>query len=211
MKKSAWQIIIAVTGWTAVLLQFYLILLHRVESVGETIVRFFSFFTILTNIIVAVCFASLAFRPASGIAKFFSRTSIITAVTAYILLVGLGYQVLLRHIWDPQGLQWLVDELLHTVIPLFALLYWIFFVPKERIPFTSVLMWTIYPVLYFIFVLLRGAASGFYPYYFIDVSRLGYGGAMQQSLIMLVAFLIKAFLLAYLKRSKRPGANQFSA
>ena len=185
------------------LLQFYLILVHRVESVGETIVRFFSYFTILTNILVAVCFTLLAFRPSSSGGKFFSKTSAITAVTSYILLVGLGYQFLLRHIWDPQGLQWIADELLHSVVPLLVFIYWCVHVSKDKLPVLNVLSWTLYPFMYFGFVLWRGAASGFYPYYFVDVSKIGYAGALKQSLIMLCAFLFIAFLLAFIKHSRK--------
>jgi hypothetical protein len=46
-----------------------------------------------------------------------------------ILIVGLVYQVVLG-IWNPTGLQYIVDELLHTVIPLFMLGYW--FLPQKR-------------------------------------------------------------------------------
>lgn len=203
MKNKAWEFIIAVTAVTGVLLQFYLILVNRTESIPETIIRFFSYFTILSNSLVAISFTSLAFFPGSGLKRFFSKSTTATAVTAYILLVGLGYQFLLRHIWDPTGLQWITDELLHSVIPLFVFVHWLIKVPKDKFPWMTVVTWTIYPIVYFGFVLLRGAASGFYPYYFIDVSKIGYGAAIRQSLIMLMAFLTIACLLAFIKHSRK--------
>lgn len=57
--NSRFFAIIFVLGWFALLLQLYLIILHRVSSLPETIVRFFSFFTIQTNILVALCFTFL--------------------------------------------------------------------------------------------------------------------------------------------------------
>ena len=50
------SILFAIIVWFAVLAQFYLIIENRVAPVTETIIRFFSFFTILTNILVAVYF-----------------------------------------------------------------------------------------------------------------------------------------------------------
>jgi hypothetical protein len=37
---------------------------------------------------------------------------------------------LLRHLWHPQGWQFIADELLHDVMPLLFLGYWWFCVPK---------------------------------------------------------------------------------
>ena len=48
--------IIAVFSWFAVLLQLYLIIINRVASFPETVVRFFSFFTIQSNILVGLMF-----------------------------------------------------------------------------------------------------------------------------------------------------------
>ncbi|HMI79175.1 MAG TPA: hypothetical protein VK484_10285 [Ferruginibacter sp.] len=52
---------IAAAGWFALIGQFYLIIENRVASLAETITRYFGFFTILTNIIVAVCVTVLLF------------------------------------------------------------------------------------------------------------------------------------------------------
>jgi hypothetical protein len=60
----------ALIGWIALIGQFYLILENRVVSVPETIIRFFSFFTILTNIIVAVCYSIQLITPASAAGDF---------------------------------------------------------------------------------------------------------------------------------------------
>ena len=185
------------------LLQFYLILINRTAAFAETVIRYFSYFTILTNILVAICFSALAFYPASRSGKYFTKTPVITAITSYILFVGLGYQFLLRHIWDPAGLQWIADELLHSIIPLFVFVFWLITVSKDKFSWMTVLTWTIYPIVYFAFVMLRGAASGFYPYYFIDVSKIGYSDAARQSLIMLMVFLAIAYLLAFFKHSRK--------
>ena len=135
----------AFLGWSSLIFQFYLILANRQASVPETIIRYFTFFTILTNLLVALCFTFLLLDPHSRAGKFFSSASTLTAITTYIILVGIVYNVVLRFLWNPQGLQKLVDELLHTVNPLLFLLFWILFVPKTGLQWRSVFVWLILP------------------------------------------------------------------
>ena len=99
--KKILTVIFAILGWFAVLMQYYLIVENRVASVGETTIRFFSFFTILTNVLVAIYFTFQVFRRAPGQAHFLEKPGVLTALTVYITVVGLVYQVVLRYIWEP--------------------------------------------------------------------------------------------------------------
>jgi hypothetical protein len=198
----------AALGWLAVMLQLYLIIENRTTSLPETITRFFSFFTILTNILVAICFTTVAI--ASGKAEhFFSKPATLSATTVYILVVGLVYNTVLRFLWNPQGLQRIVDELLHSLIPLLFLLFWLVFVPKAGLHWKGIFAWLLYPLFYLGFVLLRGAASNFYPYPFIDVSQIGYEKAVVNSVALCGVFLaLSALLVALAKRlTGRPVAT----
>ena len=156
------SILFAIIVWFAVLAQFYLIIENRVAPVTETIIRFFSFFTILTNILVAVYFTIKALGRDQ-----LDKAGLLTAITVYITIVGLVYQVLLRHIWQPTGLQMVVDELLHSVNPLLVISYWYLFEKKFFVHYKEVFKWMIYPVVYLVYILTRGSFSGFYPYPFI--------------------------------------------
>lgn len=111
-------------GWFSIIGQFVLMMQNRQADVVETIVRFFSFFTILTNILVALYFTSRIpiFNKAS-FQKIFNKGAL-TALTTFIVVVGLVYQIILRNTWHPTGFQRIIDELLHSVIPLFVLIYW---------------------------------------------------------------------------------------
>ena len=181
--------IIAIVSWFAVALQLYLIILNRVASLPETIVRFFSFFTIQTNILVAICFTFLWLKPKSKWGLFFSKPKNTTAITLYITIVGLVYNAILRFLWAPTGLQKVVDELLHSVIPLLVLLYWVLFVPKKALEFKNIFPWLIFPAVYLVYTLIRGAFFSFYPYPFVDVNLLGYNKVLLNSFFMLLAFL----------------------
>ena len=204
-KKGAKLLLAAIwlLGWFALIGQFYLIILNRVTSVPETIIRYFSFFTILTNLIVAICCSMLLSKSNSGMKIFFSQQSTLTAIAVYITIVGLVYNFILRFLWKPRGLQWIVDELLHTVIPLLFILLWLVFVQKGKIFWKSVLAWLLYPIIYLVFILLRGIPSSFYPYPFIDVDKIGYSQTFINSSGMLLAFLTVSILFLIVNRFKK--------
>lgn len=183
--------------WIVVLLQLYLILLNRQASIAETITRFFSFFTILSNILVATCFTMMA----TGRNNFFTRSQTLTATAVYITIVGLTYNIILRGIWQPQGLQKFVDEGLHVVVPVVFIVYWFLFVPKERISWNKAFIWLAFPAVYLLYSLVRGHFTGFYPYPFINVGQLGYDKALINSGVVCIAFIVVAIIFIGLSRA----------
>lgn len=194
------SILFAIIVWFAVLAQFYLIIENRIAPVTETIIRFFSFFTILTNILVAVYFTIKALGRDQ-----LDKAGLLTAITVYITIVGLVYQVLLRHIWQPTGLQMVVDELLHSVNPLLVISYWYLFEKKFFVHYKEVFKWMIYPVVYLVYILTRGSFSGFYPYPFINVSEIGISQTLLNGLFLLLFFYAVSVLFIFIGRmlSKR--------
>lgn len=182
----------AVIGWVALLLQLYLIYVNRVASIPETIVRYFSFFTILTNILVAVSF-TLLYKKGIG-NSVFTKPNTLTATAVYITIVGLIYNVILRFQWAPQGLAKVADEILHTVIPVLYILFWLKFVPKQNLQFKNILPWLIYPLVYLGYTLLRGSFANWYPYPFINVTAIGYSKALVNSAMVTAVFLVVSLL-----------------
>jgi hypothetical protein len=188
--------LIASAGWFAVIAQLCLMLPTPDLPATELLIRFFSYFTILVNILVATCFTALVFPGSEG-NQFFTRPGVHTALTVYIIVVGLTYNVILRFLWSPQGLQWLVDELLHTALPLAAVAYWVKYVRKNTLQYGNCFSWMLFPLGYIVFVAIRGAFSGFYPYPFIDVKLLGYPKALLNASGMVLIFMgLSLFLTA---------------
>jgi hypothetical protein len=190
----AYLSVLAVAGWFALIGQFYLIIITKQASIPEIIIRYFTFFTILTNILIAVASTAILLAPGSGWGKFFSKVTTLTAITVNIVIVGATYNAILRFIWNPQGLQRVVDELLHLIIPVLFILFWLIFVPKRRLKWDNILLWMIYPLVYLAIILLRGAFSDYYPYPFLDVNKLGYPHALLNCLGIAVAFIIVSIL-----------------
>lgn len=207
MQKQSARIISligALIGWFAIITQFYLMMGNRVVSVPETTFRFFSFFTIDTNILVALCFTFIFLRSNSRLGKFFSKATTISAITVYITIVGIVYNVILRSLWEPQGMQKIVDELLHSVIPVLFIIFWLIFVPIKQLRWNDAFPWLTYPLIYMIYALTFGATTNFYPYPFVDVIKLGYNKALLNAgAVLLVIFLLSLALIATDKIKKK--------
>jgi hypothetical protein len=201
-------IIAALLGWSALAIQLYLIFFARwadQASLLGGLVRFFSFFTILTNNLVASALTCAVVRRSDGVHRFFRTPWVCSGIAASIVLVGLAYNVLLRHLWQPQGWQWIADELLHDIMPLLFLVYWWLYVQKGVLRLSHVLLWAIYPLVYFAYVLLRGDLIGDYMYPFIDVGTLGYAKAFINAGGVLAGFFMVSLVLVGLDRVK--GCN----
>lgn len=186
--------LISIAGWIAIILQLYLILRNRKLDVWPTIIQFFSYFTILTNLLVALYSSFLLINPQSNLGKWFLKPATATALTVYITIVGIVYNFILRFLWAPQGLQKIVDEGLHSLIPLLCIIHWLTWIPKKSLEWKNVFPWLVYPLVYFTYIIIRGAFSSLYPYPFIDVTALGYTKVVLNSLILSFGFLIVALL-----------------
>jgi hypothetical protein len=130
-------------GWFALIVQLPLtvnLALANGKSLIGGLVAYFSYFTILTNILVALPLTVPLVRPRSRAAESFSRPRVDTGVATSIAVVGIAYSLLLRHIWNPQGMQLVADTLLHDVMPVAFLPYWWFTVPAGRLPWTEALI-----------------------------------------------------------------------
>lgn len=185
----------ALAGWFAVVFQFILMIINREAGIPETVIRFFSFFTILTNIIVSLCYTGLLMKPGSRMNTYFSNPKVIAAIAVYITVVGLIYNVVLRYMWDPVGLQLVVDELLHSFNPIWFVLFWFLFIEKDQLQWKAVIRWLLYPLIYVIYVFIRGALSGNYPYPFLDVTELGYTTSIINAFFVTLVFMF--FSLVY--------------
>ncbi|MGE6221440.1 Pr6Pr family membrane protein [Nubsella zeaxanthinifaciens] len=185
---------IAIVAWFALIGQFYLQFNSGVAPKPELLVRFFSYFTIQSNLLIAIASTSIVLLPKTALGVFFSRQTIKTALTVYILVVALVYNVVLRFLWTFIGWGALVNELLHVVVPLLFLIYWSVFVVKRFLKWSNLWWWLSYPLVYCIVVMLRGNYSGFYPYPFLNMDKLGLQSVMVNCLAVTALFAVLSVL-----------------
>ena len=193
----------AILGWGALAIQLELVLFARWESGASLVgglVSYFSYFTIITNTLAATVLTYAAdTRPSRGRA-FFLQPWVASGIAVSIIVVGAAYSLLLRQLWQPEGLQWLANEVLHDVMPVLYALYWLFYVPKGVLRWSHVGLWILYPLVYFAYILLRGHLLGVYPYPFVDVEKLGYAQTFINASGILAGFVAVALLVVAVDR-----------
>jgi hypothetical protein len=203
--KAKWFLtLLLVLGWFAVIVQFYFYIGNAAASLPEMVIRFFSYFTILTNILVALSCTSLVFFANSKWGRHFGTVQTQTAITVYIVVVGLVYNTVLRFIWQPQGMQRVVDELLHLILPVLCLVYWLAYVRKNDLKWNDFWVWLVYPLVYLVVVMVRGWFSGYYPYPFLDLEKLQTSAVVLNCIgITLLFFLFSLLFIGIGKRQAK--------
>ena len=177
-----WHTVTAVVTWAALALQLVLIIRGGVvldetspPALGTRLIRFISYFTILTNLLVAVTTTTLALGQT--VAPPWWRVLRLNAVVG-ITVTGLVHWFLLRPLLDLSGADYVADKLLHVVVPLLAVVGWVVFGPRGKAERSLLLPSLIYPVGWLIYTLVRGAVANWYPYPFLDVRLHGYPAAL---------------------------------
>jgi len=174
----------------AVAVQYWVLMEGRSgDALIRSSIEFFSFFTILTNILAGVALLWPVLAPRSGLAHFLMRPSVRTAITGYIIIVGVVYYLLLRNVGNQHGLGLFVERSLHYVTPPLFVLDWLLFVPKHGLSWKVGFASLGYPFVYTVWTLLHGAVTGWYPYPFIDVPELGYPRVLANMVALVGSFL----------------------
>ncbi|MER9231798.1 Pr6Pr family membrane protein [Mesorhizobium sp. M0622] len=168
------QIAGLVIGLAGLVLQLFITVPASMEagrSFVGSLVFYFSFFTILTNIGAVLVHASLL--SSTGYAWFpaFAGPRMRAAVAAAITLVFIVYATVLAQLWQPQGLFLLCDVLLHYVTPVLFVLWWLVAGADGSTRWRDISWWMIYPVAYLAYALLRAPIAGEVPYPFLDVKN----------------------------------------
>jgi hypothetical protein len=131
----------------------------------------FAFFTIQSNLIVGATCLLLAWKldRASMVFKVFRLIGIVA-----ITVTGVVYHVALAGLFDLDSWALAADMILHTVVPVVAVLGWLLYGPRGLTSRQVAKLTLLFPAFYMVFTMIRGAVVGFYPYPFADVNALGY-------------------------------------
>lgn len=135
--------------------------------------NFFGYFTMQSNIIFCVTMLVAAGVARSGRPQSAALVLVRGCATAYIFLVGAIYNTLLAGLPGGVALPW-ANTVLHTVLPLYGVLDWLLFADRPPLPWNRLWVALIYPVVWMVVVLIRGATDGWVPYPFFDPAT-GYG------------------------------------
>lgn len=183
-----------------------------------------SFFTIWTNILVAVVFALSAVRTYRGVPDVAPLWR--GGVLLFILVTGLVFHLVLANPSSPfnvvedldklTGARAVSNQLLHTVTPVGAVLDFLFLTAPRRLLPRHAAQWLAYPLAYVVFALIRGAllspgAPARYTYPFIDVAQYGYARVALNSAVLGLAFYALGLALVAADRYRPPRENRISS
>ncbi len=190
--------VLALLAWTALGIELIVTVSgarDKGEPLAPALMRYFSFFTIETNLLLALILTTSSLRPQAD--SFLLRPGVRTGAVVYIIMVGVVYALLLSSLYHWTGIILLADRILHVAMPILYPLYWLAFVEKGRIKWTYPLIWLFFPIIYFVYILLRGAIIDAYPYPFLNVAKLGYDRVVLNALgLMAALFALGLFVAA---------------
>jgi hypothetical protein len=183
-------------GTLAIVAMTYQFAVLNVEP-GYAKGNFFSFFTIQSNILAVAALFLLVAVPRERRTALFDGAR--QAAVLYIAITGVVFALLLSGLQeDVQTSASWVDFVVHKLLPVVLVVDWLVDPPRRRLPAWTVLAWLVFPAAWLVYTLVRGEIVDWYPYPFVDVSRLGYGGVLARAAGLTVAFGLGAAALLWL-------------
>ena len=139
---------------------------------GAAAVHFLGSFNNLASLLaVPVFLAGLFARP--GWLAAFRRPWVLAAMAGAATLTIALYALVLHQLWQAQGLALLADILLHLVLPILLIVWFVGFNRSGTLTYADLPLMLLPSVLYIFYVLARAQQTGDYPYPFANVAAMG--------------------------------------
>lgn len=193
-----WAALTALIAAASLLLQ-YLLLVRGAGAgagIGTVTLRFFGYFTILSNLAVCVGCVRLV------------RAGVLGTTVAAVLALCIGvtacvYVLALQGLWQPSGLQWWVNAGLHYAVPALYLLGWCWLLPHGALRWRALgtVLWV--PLIYLGWAMWVAVVTEQAPYPFLELQRLGLAAFLLNVLRVAGVFVTGWTLLWGLDRWRR--------
>ncbi|MCR6625918.1 MAG: Pr6Pr family membrane protein [Pseudoxanthomonas sp.] len=162
------------------------------------LLRFFSYFTVQSNLLVLAAAISLAIRPdRDGPVWRVLRLDALLGIT----VTGVVSATLLSGLVQHHGIGIWINAGFHQFSPVWTMLGWLLLGPRPRIDARTMRWAFVWPVAWLVYTMAHGAMTGWYPYPFLNADTLGYGQVSITVAVILVAALATA--LAFLAVDRR--------
>jgi hypothetical protein len=209
------QLVVSVTGAVA-----------RGWNVAVIVTNFFSYFTILSNVLAVIVLAwAVVWFLARGRSAAVEPPALSVALacaTTYMIITGIVYNTLLRILDVTSGTEaipW-TNSTMHVIGPI--LLFLDLFLAGRRRPLSFRSVWVVIavPIAWTVYTMIRGPlttnpATGvayWYPYPFLNpnVQSEGYVGVLGWIAVISAVFIAVGFFVVWMSRvraAERPGAE----
>ncbi len=190
-----WHGATALVAWGSIILQLFYSAVGVPGdglSAGVRVARFFCYFTILSNIVVALVTTALALNPDRN-GRIFRVLRLDSLVM--ITVTGLIYTIVLAPLYAaPTGGRAIANAGLHYVTPILTVVAFLVVGPRLKWSVKEVFAALILPLIWVAFILSQGAFSHWYPYPFINVNDLGYATVGVNIIGIAIGGLLFAFI-----------------
>lgn len=193
--------LVAVIRLVAVTLGVVAIVATFADTASRTSINpfnFFGFFTMQSNIIWLIVIAITGIVALQGTKQPSLLPLARGCATAYMILVGVIYNALLAGQEGGVALEW-ANNVVHIILPIYALLDWILFADRPPLAWRHLWVSLVYPMVWVVVVLIRGATDGWVPYPFFNPAT-GYGLVFAYALAIAVLTVITAAIVWALSR-----------
>lgn len=196
-----WRILIAGLAVLGPVLQYGLMVYDEtLVSAAVKSVEFFSYFTILSNMLAAAALTAPLIAPSSRFATWAEQSGPRASIATYLTITAVVYHALLASQWNPQGLRLVADTLLHTVTPAAYLADVALRGGQGEARWIAAAKAMAFPALFGAWTLVHGALAGWYPYPFMNVTKRGYPAVVLTMVEMSLAFAAVALIFVFLLR-----------
>jgi len=141
-----------------------------IEGLFGRVVDSLSYFTNLSNLIVAIVLTMLARNPHRGGAVW---AAVRMDSLVMISITGLIYAIVLAPDAQVEGLDIIVNSIKHYIVPVMTVFLWLLVGPRRQLTLVSVFTALIIPIAWAGYTLIRGEFISAYPYGFLNVVDLG--------------------------------------
>ena len=129
-----------------------------------------SYFTNLSNLIVAVVLTMLARNSTRGGAVWHAvRMDSLVMIS----ITGLIYALVLAPDAQVEGVDIVVNAIKHYIVPALTVVIWLILGPRRQVTFGSIFTALVIPLAWAAYTLVRGLFIDAYPYGFVNVADLG--------------------------------------
>lgn len=172
-----------------------------------SVVNFFSYFTNLSNLFVAVVLIVDGILRWRGKSLPLPWQLVRCCSVTCIVLVGVVFTALLRGVELGALLPW-VNVWLHYVTPIAVLVIWLIAPPRRPLPYKALGAMLLVPAAYLAYSLIRGALTRWYPYPFLNPANGGFGAVAATCVGIGITFVVVTALLIAAGNARRNGLEK---
>jgi len=127
-------------------------------------------------------------------------------VVIYIAITFMVFALMLQGTFEITGIRIVGNYLVHYIVPIVAIVY-LFVSGENQYTYKDISTWSIYPLLYIVFMLIYGAITSDYLYPFFDLNVISVWVLIITIIILVLLFMLLSFIVVKILSKKELTNN----